>query len=179
VHLTVNAELITTTADHPFYVKDIGFVNAEELQIGDRLLDSSGNVLTVENTAQETTETPTKVYNFQVEDFHTYHVGAMGVLVHNANYPKNPDDLLQQGYKETTPEGMKNNTSSREFFNPETGDTVRFDQGKQGATGFESVDHYHQQNPAATGKGDFYLDSNGNPVPKGSRKSHILPIGEE
>jgi intein C-terminal splicing region len=26
------------------------------------------------------------VYNFQVEDFHTYHVSGFGVLVHNAEY---------------------------------------------------------------------------------------------
>ena len=32
----------------------------------------------------ELTEEPTKVYNFQVEVFHTYHVGELGVLVHNA-----------------------------------------------------------------------------------------------
>ena len=29
-----------------------------------------------------------KVYNFQVEGFHTYHVGEHGVLVHNADYVK-------------------------------------------------------------------------------------------
>ena len=28
VHLTVNGEEIITTVDHPFYVKDKGFVNA-------------------------------------------------------------------------------------------------------------------------------------------------------
>lgn len=27
-----------------------------------------------------------KVYNFQVEDFHTYYVGKNGILVHNADY---------------------------------------------------------------------------------------------
>jgi len=36
-----------------------------------------------------------KVYNFKVDDFHTYHVGKKGILVHNADY--NPkmgfDDL--------------------------------------------------------------------------------------
>ena len=32
------------------------------------------------------TEEPVKVYNFQVEDFHTYYVGECGVWVHNANY---------------------------------------------------------------------------------------------
>ena len=28
-------------------------------------------------------ETPVKVYNFEVEDFHTYYVGESSVLVHN------------------------------------------------------------------------------------------------
>ena len=31
------------------------------------------------------TEEPVKVYNFEVEDFHTYHVCTLGVLVHNAS----------------------------------------------------------------------------------------------
>ena len=31
-------------------------------------------------------ERPERVYNFQVEGFHTYHVGSIGVLVHNADY---------------------------------------------------------------------------------------------
>ena len=61
-----------------------GFVNAGELKIGDELLDSSGNILFVEKFDVELTEKPTKVYNFQVEDFHTYYVGENGVWVHNA-----------------------------------------------------------------------------------------------
>lgn len=35
------------------------------------------------------------MYNFQVEDFHTYQVGKNGVLMHNANYHKDPD-LIQE-----------------------------------------------------------------------------------
>jgi hypothetical protein len=31
------------------------------------------------------------VYNFQVADYHTYHVGEIGILVHNANFYKNQD----------------------------------------------------------------------------------------
>lgn len=34
-----------------------------------------------------------RVYNFEVEDFHTYYVGEMGVWVHNANCP----EMLIQG----------------------------------------------------------------------------------
>ena len=80
----INSEEIITTVDHPFYVKNQGFVKAGELIVGDELLDVSGNVLLVENFDVELTEEPTKVYNFQVEVFHTYHVGELGVLVHNA-----------------------------------------------------------------------------------------------
>jgi hypothetical protein len=86
VHLTVNAELITTTADHPFYVKDIGFVNAEELAVGSVVVNSNGETCAVEHVYHEVLASHVKVYNFQVEDFHTYHVGHLGVLVHNATY---------------------------------------------------------------------------------------------
>mgnify|MGYP004611806929 CR=1 FL=1 len=85
VHLTVNGEEIVTTVDHPFYVKNQGFINAGELAIGDELLDSNCNVLLVENHSVELTDEPVTVYNFQVEAFHTYHVGKCRLLVHNAN----------------------------------------------------------------------------------------------
>ena len=80
----MNGEEIITTETHPFYVNNRGFVNAGELIVGDKLLDVNGNVLLVENFDVELTEEPVKVYNFEVEDFHTYHVGRLGVLVHNA-----------------------------------------------------------------------------------------------
>ena len=86
VHLTINGELIKTTHDHPFYVKDVGFVSAGELYIGDKLLDSNGNTLLVEDREVENLDEPVKVYNFQVEGFHTYHVGENTALVHNADY---------------------------------------------------------------------------------------------
>ena len=84
VHLTVNGEEIVTTVDHPFYVKNQGFIKAGELIVGDELLDVNGNVLLVENFDVELTDKPVKVYNFQVEDFHTYYVGENNILVHNA-----------------------------------------------------------------------------------------------
>ncbi len=82
----INGEEIVTTVDHPFYVKNQGFIKTGELIVGDELLDVNGNVLLVENFDVELTEEPVKVYNFQVEDFHTYHVSGFGVLVHNAEY---------------------------------------------------------------------------------------------
>ena len=81
----MNGEEIVTTVDHPFYVKNQGFIKAGELIVGDELLDVNGNVLLVENFDVELTDKPVKVYNFQVEDFHTYHVSGFSVLVHNAD----------------------------------------------------------------------------------------------
>jgi len=91
------------------------------------------------------------------------------------NLPKDPKELINNGWKDVTPEGMAKNTKSREIIDPETGMKVRFDPGKPGANGFEGKDHYHVHNPNSTGKKDYYLDINGNPVPKGSKASHIEP----
>ncbi|WP_259392312.1 hypothetical protein [Paenibacillus thiaminolyticus] len=91
------------------------------------------------------------------------------------NLPKDPKELINNGWKDTTPEGMAKNTSSREYIDPVTGMKVRFDPGKPGANGFEGKDHYHIHNPNSTGKNDYYLDVKGNPVAKGSKASHIIP----
>lgn len=85
VHLTINGEVITSTLDHPFYVQDAGFVSAGDLYIGDKLLDAEGNTLLVEDMKAEKLSEPVKVYNFQVEEFHTYHITKSSVLVHNAD----------------------------------------------------------------------------------------------
>ena len=87
VHITVNGEKIISTFDHPYYVKGQGFVNAVDLCIGSELVDHDGNTIAVEQIFREYLHDETvDVYNFQVEDYHTYFVGTCGVWVHNANY---------------------------------------------------------------------------------------------
>ena len=108
----MNGEEIVTTVDHPFYVNSRGFVKAGELAIGDELLDPNKNILLVENFDVELTEEPVKVYNFEVDEFHTYHVGEIGVWVHNANADYNlseteyrkigEDDTISFGENEET-----------------------------------------------------------------------------
>ncbi|WP_110517430.1 WXG100 family type VII secretion target [Herpetosiphon llansteffanensis] len=90
-----------------------------------------------------------------------------------SNLPKNPDDLLKQGWKEVShPKAAAN--GHRTFEDP-SGLTMRFDKGKPGEPGFEGVDHYHIENPHATHKKvDKYFDRNGNPVNNGSGPSHIV-----
>jgi hypothetical protein len=93
------------------------------------------------------TEEPVTVYNFQVEDFHTYYVGECGVWVHNAEgysenlIPNKKDGLrrenkvqseLQEKYPKS--EGYKieserllRDSNGKKAIDPETGTGRRVD----------------------------------------------------
>ena len=64
--------------------------------MGDFLVTSNGEYVVVEQVQHELLKTPITVYNFEVEDYHTYYVSASAesndsfVLVHNkCQLPKN------------------------------------------------------------------------------------------
>ena len=83
VHVFVNGEEIVTTPGHPFYSPVKGWTDAVNLRAGDILVLVNGKYVVVEKIQHEILETPVTVYNFQVEDYHTYYVTNAGVLVHN------------------------------------------------------------------------------------------------
>ncbi len=83
VHVYVGDEEIETTLEHPFYVEGFGFVPAGELQVGDIIRTSDGRKLPIKKVEIEELEGTVLVYNLEVEDFHTYYVSDLGVLVHN------------------------------------------------------------------------------------------------
>ena len=121
VHVFADGEEIICTNEHPFYSPIKGWVEACKLRAGDILVSLNGEYIIVEQVQHEILEAPIKVYNFEVEDFHTYFVGdGEGVLVHNtcgANsiLPKDgtrmnssdaldlADDFLGKGYSEMSP----------------------------------------------------------------------------
>jgi filamentous hemagglutinin len=76
-------ETFGTTSEHPFWVKDWGWIKASLLQAGTELVDGQNQTLRI--THAELTDETATVYNIEVEDYHTYHVGEIGVWVHNAN----------------------------------------------------------------------------------------------
>ena len=165
VHLTVNGEEIVTTVDHPFYVQGRGFVEAGKLLVGDKLLDVNGNVLLVENLDVELTDDSVKVYNFQVEDYHTYQVSGFGVFVHNAGgyersqkYSNNwSDESLSKTVDKIAPESKPVKTSSgKEIYNnPKTGKQVVYD---------TDGNYFRIEDTTLTGK-RVYTDINGNQIP--------------
>jgi intein/homing endonuclease len=85
VHLTINGEKIVTTDNHPFFVQGRGFIEAGKLLVGDKLISVNGEDLIIEKFFIEKAAEPVDVYNFQVEDYHTYFVGGNKVWVHNVD----------------------------------------------------------------------------------------------
>ncbi len=106
IEVVIGNEIIKATPEHPFYVvgcndsrtADIGFgagwVKARDLRVGDALCLLSGETVTVESVTVTYLDTPVKVYNFEVEDFHTYFVGEDGWLVHNTCYDANQQAVI-------------------------------------------------------------------------------------
>ena len=81
ISLYTETEVIETTATHPFYTQD-GWKDASELQTGDQIKTQNQENVEIKNT--KFNYEPQKVYNFTVGNFHTYFVGALAWLVHNA-----------------------------------------------------------------------------------------------
>ena len=81
-HILVAGEEIVCTPGHPFYSPVKGWAEACRLRAGDILVLVNGEYVVVEKVQHELLEAPIKVYNFEVQHFHTYCV-ASGVVVHN------------------------------------------------------------------------------------------------
>ena len=129
VYLTINGEEIVTTDNHPFYVQGRGFIDAGNLLVGDKLISVNGEDLLIEDYRIELTEEPVSVYNFQVEDYHTYFVGECCVWVHNKNCPPhmNEDGTLKPNQEYTAGEnGYTYKTDSNGNISSAHADELKF-----------------------------------------------------
>jgi hypothetical protein len=83
INIDVDGHRIVTTPVHPFWVLQRGWIDAGNLSVGDVLTLQDGTIKVIEALQRQPLETPATVYNFEVEDFHTYYVTDSAVLVHN------------------------------------------------------------------------------------------------
>ena len=84
IGLTINGEYIETTSNHPFYSPKYNcWVEAGALVVGDYVFASDGSWQVVQDTKINDYSRPVTVYNFTVENNHTYYVGESETLVHN------------------------------------------------------------------------------------------------
>jgi hypothetical protein len=85
-------ETIEVTGEHPFWVIERGWVAVQELRPCDEVRTSRGGQLRVSGI--RLTDGTKTVYNFEVEDFHTYFVGEVGAWAlrrarsHGAQHPR-------------------------------------------------------------------------------------------
>jgi Pretoxin HINT domain len=73
LNLHVNGQVIATTAEHPFFAYNKGWVAANTLEVGDFILAENGDWKRVEDLFDTGDWQP--VYNLRVADWHTYFVG--------------------------------------------------------------------------------------------------------
>ncbi|WP_019812418.1 Hint domain-containing protein [Saccharomonospora halophila] len=74
---------VVATAEHPFWTGPIdGWVNADQLTPGTWLRTGSGTWIQV--TTVESRTAHQRVHNLTIDGDHTYHVGEVGILTHNA-----------------------------------------------------------------------------------------------
>jgi RHS repeat-associated protein len=83
VDIYIDGQKITTTEDHPFWVPDVGWVLAKDLNAGTHLQTKTESWLDIDKVEKHSGLTT--VYNFEVQGFHTYFVSDLGLLVHNNN----------------------------------------------------------------------------------------------
>jgi len=94
VHLTINGEKIVTTDNHPFYVQGRGFIKAEGLFVGDKLISVDGKDLIVETHDIEQCEKPITVYNFKVEKSGPQ-LGDKWIKNNIGKIVDDPDDIIE------------------------------------------------------------------------------------
>ncbi len=109
VYLTINGEVIETTPEHPFFVKDLSWIEAGELWVGAELRDANEVYGVVENI--EFIHQTQTMYDLTVDSVHTFFVGKQQWLVHNCG----GNTVYQSTNPDGSPEyvGITNNLGRR------------------------------------------------------------------
>ena len=121
-----SGEVIETTDQHPFYILGRGWVEAEDLLVGQPLYRGDlGTIGIAEITREKRVET---VYNLTVDISHTFYVGVDRVLVHNAGpcpigSKRSPDGRLRKPNGQFAYDGGSNRRTS----NSTHGNTISSD----------------------------------------------------
>jgi len=84
VDIHIGKEVITTTMEHPFFVNSVEWKEACKLSANDALRNKDGIIVYIDEIKIYEVQNNAKLYNLEVEGFHTYFVGQCSLLVHNS-----------------------------------------------------------------------------------------------
>ena len=108
LRVQVGGQEILTTAEHPFFIRDKGWLPAGFLEVGQQVVGKDSEWTTVEATG-ETGKVAT-VYNCRIADYHTYFVGGeewgFSVWAHNADLYHYTNDKGFKGISAGSGEGQ-------------------------------------------------------------------------
>ncbi|PQQ68298.1 hypothetical protein B9R14_08450 [Acetivibrio saccincola] len=150
VRIYVEDEEIETTPTHPFWVIGKGWVAAGDIEAGDKVYLYSGEGKEVKEVRFEYLDTPIKVYNFEVEDWHTYFVSEQDVFVHNSCKGKGTRSTISD---ETLKWLNKGDADNVVYYGVKDGEAVY-----TGITKQDLAKRLYQHNYGPKGKGLDYLE---------------------
>jgi len=81
--MTIGNSELEMTHMHPLYIVGKGWVEANKINIGDKILDANGNKIEITNITTIEHSNPIPIYNITVDGNHNYYVGNNRILVHN------------------------------------------------------------------------------------------------
>ena len=85
IYINVGKDTIISTLNHPFYIPNSkSWLPASKLRVGQELLTANNTIQLVESIEVVSLDNQVNVYNFTVENNHTYYIGDEGILVHNS-----------------------------------------------------------------------------------------------
>ncbi len=128
-----HTETFGVTPEHPVWVIHAdgagGFVAAADAHVGERMRSAAGLDVTITANSVEASSPGRSfpVYNFEVENYHTYHVGQSSVLVHNANGCKLAEVFDDQAKSQIVRRAFENNNANPSALYQE----LSFHQGKR------------------------------------------------
>ena len=113
-------EEFKTTAYHPVYIREQGWVTAINLREGDTIetMDGFVHITKVEKTRHEE---PVAVYNFHVKDWVSYFVGKIKCYVHNLKEIKHNELEIDNTILEVTDEDITKGYKKIEDFRKKAG----------------------------------------------------------
>ncbi|WP_160680903.1 polymorphic toxin-type HINT domain-containing protein [Clostridium sp. C8-1-8] len=99
--INIDGKRITTTSSHLFMMEKGFWKSAKNIVVGDKIEDAYGSTKEVRGIEIKKLDNYTRIYNLNVEDYHTYFVGNDELLVHNKCI-KTPTSKLRDLWKAYT-----------------------------------------------------------------------------
>ena len=125
IAVVTDATAFTATTGHPIWVQSQGWTDAADLEVGDQLTGSGGQVHTITEVTDLGPAANQTVYNLTISATHTYYVrgeeGSLDLLVHNCGAPRM---LRPSAFGERLYNSERFGATSRLFADSHTGPSV-------------------------------------------------------